>query len=213
MFTLATGLLLGSLLGMRHALEPDHLAAVSVLVTRGGARRGAAALGAVWGLGHSLSLFVVGCVLAAIGAQLPNRLGDAFELLVGVMLMALGGRAVLRALPGATPSAPRRHPGQHQWLRQPLIVGMIHGLAGSGALTALVLANLPTAAMRLGYIALFGLGSVVGMAFLTGLAGWPLARLDERGKVAIGLSLATGTMSFVLGSFWGWAALHDLLRG
>ena len=95
--TIATGLLLGLLLGFRHALEPDHLAAVSVLVARQGKASAGAVLGAIWGSGHALALFVVGCTLAAVGSRLPSRLADGFELLVGAMLVTLGMRAILRA--------------------------------------------------------------------------------------------------------------------
>ena len=215
MLSLITGLLLGLLLGMRHALEPDHLAAVSVMVARAGKGSGGGAIvGAVWGLGHSLALFMVGAVLAAIGTHLPPRLADGFELLVAAMLMTLGARAIYRVT--WTPSAPSAHPHDpSRWglLRQPLIVGVIHGLAGSGALTTLALAALPTVTARLMYIALFGLGSVVGMAALTGLAGWPLARLDARGGLPRWMLGATGGFSLLLGLTWGWSALRAVLVG
>jgi high-affinity nickel-transport protein len=212
---LITGLLLGLLLGMRHALEPDHLAAVSVLVTRAGRTGGGAIVGAVWGLGHSLALFMVGCVLAAIGTHLPPRLADGFELLVAAMLMTLGARAIYRAT--WTTSAPlvHTHPHPSRWglLRQPLVVGLIHGLAGSGALTTLAVAALPTVTARLLYIGLFGLGSVIGMAALTGLAGWPLARLDAKRGIPRWMLGATGGFSLLLGLTWGWSALRGVLIG
>ena len=211
MVSLLSSLFLGWLLGMRHALEPDHLAALTVLMARRGGRRGPALLGAVWGLGHTVALLVVGCVLAVVDQKLPFRLAQAFELLVGLMLLILGGRAVVRTAfsRGGTPDRPAGGP----WFRQPLIVGVIHGLAGSGALTALVLARLPTVAARICYIALFGLGSVAGMACLTGLAGWPLARFDGEGRLARHLSVVTGAGSLLLGTFWGWSALRGLLQG
>src|SRR3954471_1593891 len=101
MVSLTTGLLLGFLLGMRHALEPDHLAAVSVLVTRRGTASAGAVLGAIWGIGHTLALFAVGCSLAALGARIPPRLAASFELLVAAMLVTLGLRAILRDREGA----------------------------------------------------------------------------------------------------------------
>jgi hypothetical protein len=85
-----------------------------------------------------------------------------------------------------------------------LIVGAIHGLAGSGALTALVLATLPTTAARLTYMAVFGLGSTLGMAALSGLLGWPLARAGSHRALARGVSLAVGCVSTVLGLAWGY---------
>jgi hypothetical protein len=89
-------------------------------------------------------------------------------------------------------------------------VGILHGLAGSGALTALVLASLPTTAARLWYVALFGVGSIAGMALLSGLAGWPLARLGRRPGAARILSGATGAFSIVLAVLWGWPLLDRL---
>ena len=209
MVSLATGLLLGLLLGVRHALEPDHLAAVSTMITRRGSPAAGAVLGAFWGLGHSLALFVVGCVLAALDARLPPRLADGFELLVSIMLIALGARAIARARRSG--EAHDLAPGRSHLGRQPLVVGLVHGLAGSGALTALALASLPTVATRLLYIALFGAGSVLGMAGLTGVAGWPLARMRAGGPILRRLSVATGTFSVLLGLGWGWSVARGML--
>jgi len=212
--SLATALLVGLLLGMRHVFEPDHLAAVSTLVTRHRSPRAGALLGAFWGLGHTLALLTVGCVLAILDSRLPPGLADGFELLVAAMLFALGGRAIARAVRGDGDGRRPFHAGAAGWRvgRQPLVVGVVHGLAGSGALTALVLARLPTVSSRLIYIALFGLGSIVGMASLTGLAGWPLARLQRRGDLSRWVTLAAGAFSALLGAGWGWAALRGFLR-
>ncbi|MEQ1728636.1 MAG: urease accessory protein [Vicinamibacterales bacterium] len=209
----------GSLLGMRHALEPDHLAAVSTLVSRERSSVKGAFLGVCWGLGHTAGLIAVGAVLVFLRAELPVRMADFFELLVAVMLIVLGSRAVLQAVRQGQPAhlhnqtfAVHRHSGLPShvhigaWTlaRRPLIVGAIHGLAGSGALTALVLTTLPSTAARLSYMALFGLGSTVGMAALSGLLGWPLARLGAHHAVARGVSFAVGAMSVVLGLVWGY---------
>src|SRR3984893_17167103 len=165
---------LGSLLGMRHALEPDHLTAVSTLVTGERNSYRAAMLGAFWGLGHTLSLVVVGAVLVVLRAEMPARVSDLFELCVAVMLIGLGVRAIMVAVrqgpigparehhhghlvhnhAGATPHV---HIGKWTLARRPLLVGAVHGLAGSGALTALVLATLPSTAARLAYMTLFWL--------------------------------------------------------
>jgi hypothetical protein len=215
-----TGWLLGLLLGMRHALEPDHLTAVSTLVAENRHSRRGALLGACWGLGHTLALLAVGLVLAALHARLPARVSAAFELGVAVMLVVLGVRSIARGLGEGTVGAARDHahgvvthahggPGAHVHLghwtfaRRSLIVGLVHGLAGSGALTAFVLAELPSTASRVGYIALFGLGSVMGMAILSGIIGWPVARLARCPGVARAFLLAAGAVSTVLGLFWG----------
>ena len=218
MVSLVSGLLLGVLLGMRHALEPDHLAAVSLLVAR---RRSSAAglvVGGLWGVGHTLALFTVGCVLALIGRHLPPRAAGGFELLVAAMLVALGARAIVNAwsrgntLAVAADPSPEAPATVERAPLQPLIVGVIHGLAGSGALTALVVAQLPTALARLLYIALFGAGSAIGMACLTGLAGWPLARMSRSSpRLLGGVTGAAGAISLLLGSFWGWSAVRAFM--
>ncbi len=214
---------------MRHALEPDHLAAVSTLASeeRGGLRAGLH-LGVYWGLGHTFSLLIVGGSLAVLGAQMPARLGFAFELLVALMISALGVRAMLRAVAEGragsehthahgglthTHAAPSEHLHLSRWTlaTRPLLIGLMHGLAGSGALTALVMAELPTASARLSYIALFGAGSVVGMSLLTGLAGVPMMKLARSPRLAAGLLLFTGVLSTAIGACWGWGAIQNLI--
>ena len=195
-----------SLLGMRHALEPDHVAAVTTLVSREQSSYRAAWLGVCWGIGHTLTLFVVGLGLVLVRKEIPAGWADVFEIVVAAMLITLGLRSVLQAvrLGSIGPSylhrhrwIVHRHPGTSahvhigSWTfaRRPLIVGMIHGLAGSGALAALVLTTLPTTASRLVYMILFGLGSTAGMGALSGLLGWPLARLGAHERVTRGISL------------------------
>lgn len=221
--------LIGLSFGMRHALEPDHLAAVSTLASeeRGGLRAGLR-LGVFWGLGHTLALLVVGGSLAVLGAQMPARLGFAFELLVALMITALGVRAMARAVAEGragsehthahgglthTHAAPSEHLHLSRWTlaTRPLLIGLMHGLAGSGALTALVMAELPTASARLSYIALFGAGSVVGMSLLTGLAGVPMMKLARSPRLAAGLLLFTGSLSAGIGAWWGWSAMQGLM--
>jgi len=215
MVALVSGLLLGVLLGMRHALEPDHLAAVSLLVARRRSPAAGLVVGAVWGAGHMLALFTVGCVLALVGRHLPPRTATVFELLVGAMLVALGARAIANARSARTADAAavaaRSHAAVERAPLQALVVGVIHGLAGSGALTALVVARLPTASSRLLYIALFGAGSAIGMACLTGLAGWPLARMQGSPRLLRAVTGAAGAISLLLGSFWGWSAIRALM--
>lgn len=215
----------GSLLGMRHALEPDHLAAVTTLVSRDRGTVRAALLGACWGLGHTAGLVVVGAVLVLLRAELPARVSDMFELLVAVMLIALGSRAILQAVRQGRPTHSHHHAfavHQHSGMpahvhigtwtlaRRPLLVGAVHGLSGSGALTALVLTTLPTTSARLIYMALFGLGSTLSMAALSGLLGWPLARLGAHSGVARGVSMAVGAMSVALGFAWGYPLIGKI---
>jgi high-affinity nickel-transport protein len=228
-FEIATGSTLGALLGMRHALEPDHLAAVSTIISgeRGSMR--AAFLGLCWGLGHTLALVVVGVALMVLRAEMPPRVADIFELGVAVMLIGLGLRAISRAARQglAGPSAVHHHGpivhrhagiaahvhvGHFTLARRPLLIGIVHGLAGSGALTALVLATLPSAAARITYMVLFGLGSTLGMAALSGLLGWPLARVGRESRALRTISLGVGCVSTVLGLFWGFPLVGRLMR-
>jgi hypothetical protein len=102
------------------------------------------------------------------------------------------------------------HIGRWTLARRPLLVGAVHGLAGSGTLTALVLATLPSTSARLTYMALFGLGSTVGMAALSGLLGWPLGRLACHRGLARGVSLAVGCFSTLLGVWWGYPLVGRL---
>jgi hypothetical protein len=208
-------------MGARHALDPDHLAAVSVLSADAPGARPGALLGALWGIGHAAALLGTGLVLAVLAAELPAALCDGFELAVAAMLILLGGRAVHRALRDggdgpnrihAHAGVPHRHPGPpaHVHLARrtlalrPLAIGVVHGLAGSGALTALVLARLPSAPLRLAYMGLFSAGSIVGMCVLSGLAGWPLARIARHPRAARMLLGTVGAASAVLGLIWGW---------
>ncbi len=219
---------LGSLLGMRHALEPDHLAAVSTLVTRERGGYKAALLGACWGIGHTCSLLAVGIVLVALRAEMPVRVADLFEFFVAIMLVGLGARAIyVAACQGTTGPTHSHHHGRtihthagvpahvhiRHWTlaRRPLLVGAVHGLAGSGALTALVLTTLPSMAARITYMALFGLGSTIGMAALSGLLGWPIARMGSHQAVARAVSVLVGGLSVALGLAWGYPFISHLL--
>jgi hypothetical protein len=213
---------------MRHALEPDHLAAVSTLVTEEDDPRSGLWLGAFWGLGHTLALLGVGLVLALLRTTMSDRLTVAFELLVSVMLLFLGLRALVRARAEMAGGAPQRHEhggrlhvhagagahvhlGRRAYAVRPLVVGIVHGLAGSGALTALVLAGFDTNLERLAYTLVFGGGSVLGMGLLSGIAGWPLAHLLRTPGARGWTSAAAGTLSVAMGLLWGWPLLPKLL--
>jgi len=222
------GWLLGTVLGMRHALEPDHLAAVSTMLAENRNPRLAPWLGAFWGLGHSLGLLLLGGLLALAQAQLPDVWGNTLELLVALMLCSLGARAMWNAWSGARlrvaivhhhggvmhvhrEPPPHVHVGRWTLLKKPLGVGVVHGLAGSGAMVALVLAEQPTFAQQLLHITLFGLGSVVGMAALAGTAGAGVARLMQKPRVSFSLLMGSGLLSVGMGLNWGAASLQRLL--
>jgi nitrile hydratase accessory protein len=145
---------LGTLLGMRHALEPDHLAALSTLLTGERNIRKAAWLGAYWGIGHTLTLLAAGTLLVVLRADMPAMAADVLACAVVLLLVGFGFRAIY--LSAGQVSARPTHSHVHgtrsasapvgRWTlaRRPLLVGAVHGLAGSGALTALVMATIPS---------------------------------------------------------------------
>jgi nitrile hydratase accessory protein len=210
---------LGSLLGMQHAFEPDHLAAVATLMTGERTSAKAAWLGACWGLGHTLTLLAAGTALVVWRAEMPVQATMAFELGVVLLLIGFGARAIHQAARNVVPRRTHSHTKPatsrffdvDRWtLARPLLVGAVHGLAGSGTLTALVVATLPSTTTRLGYLTLFGLGSTLGMVALSGVLGWQIARMGSDRAIVRSFSLAVGCVSTVLGLFWGYPLLSRL---
>lgn len=223
-------LLVGFLLGIRHAVEADHVAAVATLVTRRAGWMQTALQGIAWGLGHTLTLMLFGGIVLALGETIPPRLELALELAVGVMLIALGADVLRRlarervhfhvhshadgarhvhahahtaeeaAAHRSHADAPHAHP--HGLPLRALAVGTMHGLAGSAALVLLSLEAVPSWQLGLGYIALFGAGSIVGMALLSVAIAVPL-RLSERrlGGLHNGLTAALGLLSCAVGAW------------
>ncbi len=188
----------------------------------------AAWLGLCWGIGHTASLVVVGAVLVLLRAEMPPSLTNLFEFAVAIMLVGLGVRAIiLAARQGAdgpnllhrhglvvhshAVGASHVHVGEWTLARRPLLIGMVHGLAGSGALTALVFAALPTAGARVTYLLLFGLGSTLSMAAMSGLLGWPLARLGTNQRLTRVVTLVVGIATTILGIVWGYDPLFALI--
>jgi nitrile hydratase accessory protein len=212
---------LGALLGLRHALEPDHLAAISTLLTGERNARKAAWLGVYWGIGHTLTLLVAGTLLVVLRTDLPANVADILEWAVVLLLVGFGLRAIALSA-GQTSVGPTHFhvhgarsasipDGRWTFARRPLMVGVVHGLAGSGALTALITATIPSMASRVIYLLLFGVGSTCGMAALSGLLGWPIARVGTHGAVARGLSVAVGSISIMLGLYWAYPLIGRFL--
>jgi ABC-type nickel/cobalt efflux system permease component RcnA len=210
---------LGLLLGLRHAFEPDHLAAVSTLATRQGRLLDASRLGLAWALGHTASVGVVVAAIMLFGLQLPARLWPAADLLVAVLLVGLGGSVILRYIRGrwhlhlhSHDDGPHLHLHSHAIgpahghahptgdARRSLGFGLLHGLAGSATILVLLVAAAPTRAAQLAYFIAFACGTTVGMlAVSLTLAG--IARLASgRGaKWATALHLAAAVTSVVVG--------------
>ena len=226
--TLASILALGFLLGVRHATEADHLAAVATLATRSRSLGHTVLQGVAWGTGHTLTLMLFGGAALVLGLVVPARAAQALELAVGVMLVVLGADALYRLRrervhfhahrhpDGVThfhahshrgesaPHDPARH--EHRHLRglpgRALLVGMVHGMAGSAALILLSLEALRSPAWGFAYVAIFGLGSILGMALLSAAIAVPLRLTSRRMTRAYdGLSVAVGLATLVLGCY------------
>jgi hypothetical protein len=207
MLSIVLGLLFGLLQGVRHAFEPDHVVAVSTMIGDRSTARARVGYAASWGVGHAAMLVLVGAVLMVLRAELPPRLDAAFELAVSVMLIALGVRALVHAVREVRPP-PHEHGARgtaspRGWRTiGPVAMGMVHGLAGSGALTALVVARLPSPLAGVVFMGLFGAGATLGMALLAGAAGVPIARLLRTRWGMPALLGATGSLSLLLGLVW-----------
>ena len=231
---------LGFFLGMRHATDPDHVIAVSTIVTRARGAKGAALIGAVWGVGHTLTILIVGSGIILLGWVIPAKVGLSMELAVGIMLIVLGAMnltGILARIPAGPATHSHAHPhgdyvhthphghdpeahphGPDQtpvaWLDRhlgrlglyhllrPLIVGVVHGLAGSAAVALLVLATIPSPIWGIAYLVVFGVGTIVGMMLITTLIALPAAYAERR-RVAWQhrLRLASGLVSLGFGLF------------
>jgi hypothetical protein len=226
--TLASILALGFVLGMRHATDADHLAAVATLATGSRSLAHTVAQGVAWGTGHTLTLMLCGGAVLVLGAVVPARAAQALELAVGVMLVALGADALYRLRrervhfhahrhadgvahfhahshrAESAPHDPARHdhPHPHCFPARALLVGMVHGMAGSAALVLVSLEALRSPAWGLVYIAIFGLGSILGMAVLSVAIAVPLRLTSHRlGRAYRGLSAAVGLATVALGCY------------
>jgi hypothetical protein len=167
-FTILSPLALGLVLGLKHALDADHLAAVSTMATERRSLFASSLIGALWGLGHTLALVVAGVLVLVFHLQIGEPVGKALELCVGFMLIALGVNSLRKLARGG--EGPMHAP---RLGARPLLVGMVHGLAGSAALTLLVFAAIPSPALGLLYIAIFGIGSIGGMVIMSTLFSLP----------------------------------------
>jgi len=189
---LAFSLGLAVLLGLRHALDPDHLVAVTSLVAeRDGDVREGARIGAWWGIGHAAALLAFGLPAILVGAFLPGWLQSGAERLVGVVVVVLAVRVLWKWIRGeyradAHGHAPRtrhrhlrtgdhEHPG-HRTPTQAVAVGVLHGLAGSGAVIVLLIAGIPSTGEALLALTLFAPMSVISMALTTGAFSWLFTR-------------------------------------
>jgi ABC-type nickel/cobalt efflux system permease component RcnA len=224
--TLASILALGFLLGMRHATDADHVAAVATLATRSRSVSHTVAQALAWGTGHALTLMLFGGAVLVLGAVVPARAARALELAVGLMLVVLGANALYRLRRervhaqadrdedavtdlqahshrgegGLHHAAPHEHHDPRGFPARALLVGMVHGMAGSAALVLLSLEALSSPAWGFVHVAIFGLGSIFGMALLScAIAATLRLTSARRGRAHVGLSAAVGLATVALG--------------
>jgi len=219
---------LGLILGMRHSTDADHVVAISTIVSKQRSIRNAAFIGSVWGLGHTITIFIVGALIILFGVEIPPRLGLSMEFSVALMLILLGILNLTGILQKVTsyftPSsatsplatAPQGQGstrmerlleksvgrfGLYQCLR-PLVIGLVHGLAGSAAVALLVLSTIHNPAWATVYLLIFGIGTMIGMMCMTAAIAVPLTFAGDRfTKLSKYLGAASGMVSLCFGSF------------
>ena len=233
----------GFLLGMRHATDADHVIAVTTILSRSRRFLHSTMIGALWGLGHTVTVLIVGTAIIAFNVIIPPPVGLAMELAVAVMLITLGilnlTGAMRRLTERLTPPAPlhghdhaHRHahaeePLEHGhdhahlhghgsdpgllatfgWyqLARPVVVGLVHGLAGSAAVALLVLATIQDTGTAIAYLIVFCLGVAAGMAMLTTLIGLPfLVSRTRSERINRWLTVGSGVVSLALGIYLGY---------
>jgi High-affinity nickel-transport protein len=216
---------LGFLLGIQHALEADHVAAVSSIAARRTDVADIVKHGLTWGLGHTLTLFAFAGAALALGQAIPEDLARPIESAVGIMLVGLGAHVLWRLWRDrvhfhkhrhgdgtvhfhahghageTTPHASAPHAHGHSFRWRTLLVGLMHGMAGSAALLVLAISQASSVAVGLGYVALFGIGSMFGMAALSTVIVVPLV-LSARWLTSAnsGLQGAVGVLTIAIGA-------------
>lgn len=196
--------------GFAHALEPDHMAAVTTFVSRRPRPLQALGFGVRWGAGHSAALLVVGCILVALDVRLPALLARGLEFGVGAMLLGLGLWLLWNVLHerahglGGEAPADEAHGHHHHHGRGSLWVGLAHGLSGTAPLVAALSATAAGSAWQAaGYLALFGVGTTVAMALYAVAAGALFSRAANRGPALAGtLRAMTALGSAAIGVLW-----------
>ena len=223
---------LGLLLGIQHALDPDHLIAVSTIVSEHKNFKWASWIGAFWGLGHTTTLFFVGLVVIGLRVTIPSRVAGSLELLVAAMLIILGINVLRKAFGKErvhlhthshnpeththvhahdNPKQDHAHTHAFPSMRRPFIVGMVHGLAGSAALMLLVLSTIESPLGALAYIVIFGLGSVGGMLLLSGIISVPFVLTAQRfAAMNRSIRVFAGVASTIFGIVLAWEISSEL---
>lgn len=214
----------GFLIGLRHALDADHLVAVSTLISEEGNIRRSSLLGAFWGAGHTAALLCASSIIIYFDLHFPELVSLGFEFLVAIVLIVLGIRVLWKVRRGALLHVhthvhgghmhvhPHIHASQgthqhqsseshHQLRKQStsFIVGLIHGLAGTAGLMLLILPAIPSRLLAISYVAIFGIGSVGGMMLMSTMIAVPVSLSIRRAKHINVLRIGAALGSLVLG--------------
>ena len=234
--SITAALTLGFVLGLRHALDPDHLVAVSTIVSEHKSVARSSLVGTFWGLGHTSSLLAISLVILLLRTSIPEHASLWMELPVALMLMVLGLNALWRTLQergwqvhthvhrhdqGEPHShihlhAHDEHKHRHHLFRVgrgPFLVGLVHGVAGSAAITLAVVATIPSIGLGLIWIAVFGIGSIGGMLLMSAMIGLPFALTARRFSILNGgIRLLAGLFSVLFGLWLAWGLVHEISK-
>lgn len=195
MLNLALAFATSLLLGMRHATDPDHIVAVSTIVSRERSMSRAGGVGLLWGMGHTATILIVGGAIILLKLAFTPTIGLSLEMAVAAMLIVLGALNVLNVRPTRVVSDSVR----------PFVVGVVHGLAGSAAATLVILPLIEDVRWALLYLVVFGLGTIAGMGLVTLAIAAPAAFAAPRvHSLERSIRLATGAMSLVFGIYLSW---------
>lgn len=215
---------LGLAVGIQHAFEPDHVAAVSTQISKSKFYKKStkqliqesitksSILGAVWGAGHTTTLVLIGFLVYALAITIQDQVFSGLEFAVGIMLVFLGITTILNKKIRFKHKHPHQHKdgtihleehshddSNHNHTHKSYLIGLVHGLAGSGSLVVLTASTLDNVGMVLGFIVIFGVGSMVGMALVGSLMGIPLAFGNKIGIIQKTFRYVAGVFSLVIG--------------
>ncbi len=204
----------GLFLGMRHATDADHVIAIATIISRQRDLRHAALTGLFWGLGHSLTILGIGAGMIYLGLTIPAALGRGTEVPVSLMLIVLGAASLARSARSLSPASKEQHrPAVVHSNTRPLVVGVVHGLAGSAAVTLVVLATIPEPRWAIVYLVVFGFGTIAGMMVVTAiLASAFVVAGRKNAAYSHWLGFASGLVSLGFGLMLAHQVLGDLLN-
>jgi sulfite exporter TauE/SafE len=202
----------GFLLGLKHALEADHVVAVSTIISQTKNFKKSLVLGASWGIGHTTTLFILGIFVLVFKLNIPEKFSLGFELLVGFILLMLGVEILYKQFIKKKHKHTHKHKNlshlhehthkkssEHNHNHKSFLLGMFHGLAGSGALMLLVIASINSVMQGLIFILIFGFGSILGMVLVSGLIATPIIFTPKADKIERIIQIIAGCLSILIG--------------